>query len=351
VHIHYSKFTIQAKRLVPNVVPPDLRTRARYLPKVLIPAQVPRVPISTRMLPFAVLLCALLWGSAFPGIKAIFAEWERLGVEPNFSNRLLLAGIRFIIGGSLLLLMAKQPWQEWKRTPKLSLIAFAATQTFIQYLFFYSALAVSSAVMGGLLVATGTFWWLVLAPLILKTPWPSRSQWLLIGLGAAGVLIAVYKPGAGSGRPVLGAVLFCLSTLSGSIGVIVLQRVLPSMGARAATGYGLFLGGVMLTLSGVVAWPDIVSLFPPKVMLLTGYLATISAISFGLWNHLTHLFPVNLLAGYRFLVPVCAVIESSLLVTGESPGIGIWLGGVLVIAAVIGLQQYQTRSKNTRKPN
>lgn len=310
------------------------------------------MPITPRMLPFAVLICALLWGSAFPGIKAIFSEWERLGVEASFSNRLLLAGIRFIIGGSILLIMAKQPWKEWKQTPKGSLILFALMQTFIQYLFFYSALAVSSAVMGGLLVATGSFWWLILAPIILKSPWPNQKQWMLIGLGALGVLFAVYRPGAGSGNPTLGALLFCLSTLSGSIGIIVLQRVLPSMGARAATGYGLFIGGIMLTLSGVAAWPEIVQLFSPKVILLTAYLAVVSAIGFGLWNHLTQLFPVNLLAGYRFLVPVCAVIESSLLVTGESPGIGIWLGGAIVIASVVGLQRSSAQDASKKlKPS
>lgn len=304
--------------------------------------------ITSRMCPFAVLVCALLWGSAFPGIKAIFAEWERLGVEPDFSNRLLLAGVRFVIGGAVLLLLAKKPIQQLKRTPVLPLLGFAAAQTGIQYALFYTALAVSSAVLGGLLVASGSFWWLLLAPLILKTPWPSKVQWSLIAVGAAGVLLAVYKPGAGSGQPVLGAVLFCASTLSGTFGVIILQRVLKTMGARAATGYGLLIGGIMLTLAGAGAWVDISQLFSLKVILITAYLAMVSAVGFGLWNHLTSLFPVNLLAGYRFLVPVCAVVESSLFVTGESPGLGIWIGGLLVIFAVVFLQRQQKINAQVR---
>ncbi|MBT8044589.1 MAG: EamA family transporter, partial [Verrucomicrobiae bacterium] len=138
---------------------------------------------------------------------------------------------------------------------------------------------------------------------------------------------------------VLGGILFCLCTLSGSLGLIVLQKILKTMGAKAATGYGLFLGGSMLMISGVSVWPELANLFTPKVMWLTAYLAFVSALGFGLWNHLTSLFPVNLLAGYRFLVPICAVVESSLLVSGESPGLGIWLGGMMVIAALIGLQR------------
>lgn len=295
--------------------------------------------ISSRMCPFAVLICALLWGSAFPGIKAIYAEWERLGIEPDMSNRLLLAGVRFTLGGSILLMLARQPLEQLRGTPWLPLFGFAATQTYIQYVFFYTALSVSSAVLGGLLVASGSFWWLVLAPLILKTPWPTRVQWSLIAVGAAGVILAVYKPGAGSGQPVLGGALFIVSTLSGTFGVIILQKVMKTMGAKAATGYGLFIGGILFLLSGAAAWPDLASLFPPKVIWLTLYLAFVSATGFGLWNYLTSQFPVTLLAGYRFLVPVCAVVESSLLVAGESPGLGIWLGGLLVIFAVVFLQR------------
>ncbi|MCP5537430.1 MAG: DMT family transporter [Akkermansiaceae bacterium] len=295
--------------------------------------------ISYRILPLAVLVCALLWGSAFPAIKAIYAEWAVLGIEPDMPNRLVLAGVRFMLGGAVLLVLARHPLRELKQTSKWRLLGFACAQTYIQYIMFYTALVVSSAVLGGLLVGSGSIWWLLLAPLLLKSPWPSRWQWGFIGLGVIGVVIAVYRPGAGSGQPVLGAVLFCLCTLSGSLGLIVLQKILKTMGARAATGYGLLLGGVMFMLSGVSAWSDLAVLFSPRVMLITAYLAFVSALGFGLWNHLTSLFPVNLLAGYRFLVPVCAVVESSLLVSGESPGAGIWIGGSLVVAALIGLQR------------
>ena len=299
--------------------------------------------VTPRLLPFVVLFISLLWGSAFPGIKAIYAEWELMGVDQNFSNRLLLAGVRFIIGGSLLLLLAKKPLAELRQTSFWRLLAFACSQTYFQYVMFYTALAISSAVLGGLLTGSGSIWWLILAPIILKTPWPTWRQWALIGVAVAGVVIAVYKPGAGSGSPVIGATLFCLSTLSGSLGVIVLQKVLKTMGSKAATGFGLLIGGVMLTLTGVLAWPDIVALFPPKVILVTLYLACVSAIGFGLWNYLTGIFPVTLLAGYRFLVPVCAVIESSILVSGETPGLGIWLGGGLVILSLLGLQRVKSK--------
>ena len=295
--------------------------------------------ISSRMLPFAVLACALLWGSAFPAIKAIYADWHSAGIEPSMANRFVLAGVRFMIGGAALLMLAKKPLEELSNTSFVRLLAFACAQTYIQYALFYTALAVSSAVLGGLLVGSGSIWWLLLAPLLLKSPWPSRQQWGFILLGAAGVLIAVYRPGAGSGQAVLGGILFCLCTLSGAFALIILQKILKTMGPRSATGYGLLIGGILFMLSGVSAWPELQVLFSLKVILLTLYLAFVSAFSFGLWNYLTSLFPVNLLAGYRFLVPVCAVIESSFMVSGETPGYGIWLGGALVVASLIGLHR------------
>lgn len=295
--------------------------------------------VTPRLLPFAVLLISLLWGSAFPAIKAIYAEWELIGVPQNLPNRFVLAGVRFVIAGIALLCIAKQPWIELKKTPRLALFGFACGQTYFQYVMFYTALAKSSAVLGGLLIGSGSIWWMILAPLILKTTWPTKRQWALIGLAVIGVLIAVYKPGAGSGDPILGAVLFCLSTLSGALALIILQRILPTMGAKAATGFGLLLGGVMLLLTGAASWSHIPELFTMKVILITVYLAAVSAIGFSLWNYLTSQFSVNLLAGYRFLVPICAVVESSLFVSGESPGVGIWIGGICVVVSLCFLQR------------
>ena len=299
--------------------------------------------ISPRTLPFIVLLCALLWGSAFPGIKTIYAAWAEVGVVSTFSNRLLLAGVRFCLAGTALLLISRNPWKEWAVTPKKPLILFAVLQTFMQYIFFYSGLAVSSAVLGSLLTASGSFWWLLLSPLILRSPWPNRKQWFFLFLGAIGVVLAVYRPGAGSGNVPLGTLYYCLATFSGALALIVFQTVSKTMGSRAATGFSLLVGGLMLSLCGMQAWPEFVSLFPPKIILLTLYLALVSAAGFGIWNHLTQLFPVNLLAGYRFFVPVCAVTLSTLFVPGESPGIGIFLGGVLVIGAVISLQRLRVK--------
>jgi len=295
--------------------------------------------LTRKTLILPVLLCALLWGSAFPAIKGIYASWATDGIEPTFSHRLLLAGVRFAVAGLALLLLAKQPWKEFKATPLKLIILLALFQTFFQYMMFYSALATSGAVLGSLLACAGSFWWVLLAPVLIKTAWPTPKQWGLLTLGAVGVLVAVYRPGAGSGNPVLGATLFLASSFFGTLGVLLMPKLKSTMGARASTGFGLLIGGLMLCLVGFPSWSVFAQLFTPVVWVYNAYLAFVSAAAFAIWNHLATLFPVNLLAGYRFLIPICAIIESVIFVKTESLSAGIVTGGLIVLTAVIGLQR------------
>ena len=71
------------------------------------------------------------------------------------------------------------------------------------------------------------------------------------------------------------------------------------------------------------------------VIIATLWLAFVSATAFSIWNHLSTLFPVTLLASYRFLIPVCGVLEAILLLKAESPGWGLAIGGLLVAFSMI----------------
>lgn len=57
-------------------------------------------------------VCAVLWGSTFPGIKLVYGHWAEQGVVVNFSTRSLFAGVRFVVAGMGLLLLARAPRRE-----------------------------------------------------------------------------------------------------------------------------------------------------------------------------------------------------------------------------------------------
>ncbi len=296
-----------------------------------------------RVLP-PVLLCAVLWGSAFPGIKTIYRYWDAAGVTPGLFDYWWLAGVRFTLAGAGLLLVARNPLEEIRRTRARHLATFALTQTFGQYLLFYYGIAVASGTLAGLLTGVGSFWWMILAPWVGGAPWPGRLQWLAVAVGALGVALAAAAPGVDAGRPWLGTCVLLASSLLGILGLVQFGSLRETIGARAATGVSLLSGGLGLLLAGAPAFARAGQLMPLPVIGITIWLAFVSAFAFSLWNHLSTRHPVPLLAGYRFLIPIMAMLESILLL-GEKPGWGLWTGGALVIGALVVAQRASWRGK------
>lgn len=281
------------------------------------------------------MVCAVLWGSAFPAIKSVFAHWEAQGVTVGFETRALFAGVRFMLAGIALLIMAKCPGREWRATPLRWIWFMAATQTVGQYVCFYLGLSLSSGALSSLLVSSGSFWWVILSPRLLGTPDLTGRQWAILTIGALGVTLAVYSPGVTEGSPRLGGLLILIASLFGALGLFGFHKVKPTMGSRAATGFSLFLGGVVLVgLGGPAIWAGQLGLFDGYVLAWTVWLAFVSAAAFSLWNHLSTIFPAPTLATYRFLIPLCGVVESLWLLDDERLSPGIIIGGTLVLIAM-----------------
>lgn len=298
------------------------------------PSKIGRSPSRFRLLQW-VLVCAVLWGSAFPVIKGVYAHWRTMGVEMDFAMRSLFAGVRFVVAGAALLLWAKAPLQEFSRTPQKWIWGMAATQTVGQYVLFYLGLSLSSGALASLLVASGSFWWVLLAPRFGHSAPLSARQWWVLGAGAGGVMLAVYQPGVTEGRTYWGVIVILASNFFGALGLLCFQHVKQTMGARAGTGFSLFAGGWVLLLLG---WPALsrggLEAFDGYVIGWTVWLAFVSAAAFALWNHLSTLMPAHELATYRFLIPLCGVLESLVILTGERLTVPMVIGGAVVFFAM-----------------
>lgn len=284
------------------------------------------------------LLCATLWGSAFPGIKSVYELWKLEGLKPTTADCWWFAGVRFTLAGLMLLAVARRPWAEFRATPKRALFGFAVTQTFGQYLLFYLAISAASASLSGLLSSLGSFWWMLLAPLVAGLPWPRPVQWLAVAIGFAGVVVAAGAEKAGEGNPWLGTLLLIGSTGLGTLGLVQFGALQKTIGARAATGFSLFGGGLGLLLAGASSFPRAALLMPPAVIGKTVWLAFVSAAAFAQWNYLSTRHPVPLLAGYRFLIPLMAAVES-IIFLGERPGWRFAAGGVLILGSLVASQR------------
>lgn len=287
-----------------------------------------------------VLICAVLWGSAFPVIKL---SYEALAIE-GFGERMVFAGLRFTLAGLLIVPFCRNSVLQTIRTAPVGLLVWVILgQTVFQYVFFYYALSVSSGTLGALLVGGGSFWWMLLAPVFLKTPLPGPKQWALIALCSVGIAVAVYAPGAGSGQVGLGAASFLLASLSGAFGAIGLKKMSAYHGSRAITSISLFSGGLVLLLLGLGGWNGFWEDLGSSAIWPLLYLSFLSATAFTLWNRLIEQYSVNVLSAYRFLIPLCGVLESALLVEDESIGLGIVMGGCLILGSLYAMSRLEKR--------
>jgi drug/metabolite transporter (DMT)-like permease len=287
-----------------------------------------------------VLLCAALWGSAFPVIKLSFAHLEL----ESYGEQLLFAGTRFILAGLIVMLFCRRSvWRVFRDTPKGALLWVTLGQTFGQYIFFYYGLRVSSGTLGALLVGSGSLWWVLLAPLFLGSAFPSGKQWLALVACTIGISIAVYAPGSGSGDVFQGTIAFFLATLAGALGAIGMKRVAPRFGSRSITALSLFWGGLMLVAVASPYWDAFWKDFDWVVAGVTVYLSILSATAFTVWNRLIEQYSVNVLSAFRFTIPMCGVIESAVFLKTESIGIGILVGGSILVASLFAMSRMESR--------
>ncbi|MDQ8201869.1 DMT family transporter [Pelagicoccus sp. SDUM812003] len=299
-----------------------------------------------------VTLCAALWGSAFPVIKL---SYESLAIE-GFGERMAFAGVRFTLAGLFIMPFCRHSvLATIREAPKGKLVWVILGQTYFQYLFFYYALSISSGTLGALLGSSGSFLWVVLAPVFLKTPKPTGRHWLVLLACSVGIAIAVYAPGAGSGQVLLGSAMFLLAALSGALGAIGLKLVSAEFGSRTVTALSLFIGGGMLYVTGASGWSGFWKDIHFDAIWPILYLSFLSATAFTLWNRLIERYSVNVLSAYRFLIPLCGVIESALFIEEETIGLGIVVGGVLVLASLVAmgrlpLGETASGSGRTRQP-
>lgn len=281
---------------------------------------------------FQVILCAILWGSAFPVIKYTYNTFS----IDTLGEQLLFAGARFIFAGLFILPFCRSKIQ--KQLPLLlsrPFLFLCLGQTWLQYFCFYQGLHVSSGALGALLTGLGSFWWMILAPFILKSPWPSLKNWIGFVLCLVGAMLAVYRPGSGAGNVGLGAILFSVATLGGAMGAIALKKLSElGGGARAMTAASLFFGGILLVLSALILGIEFRWSFSLEFSLILTYLAALSATAFTLWNQLIEKHSVNRMASYRFLIPLFGVIESILFIPEETLGFGLLFGGCIILFAL-----------------
>ena len=124
-----------------------------------------------------------------------------------------------------------------------------------------------------------------------------------------------------------------------------MKQIAPLVGVREVTALSLFIGGLMLCVAGSYETGPFLADYSWRILGVTVYLAVLSATAFTVWNRLIQLYSVNVMSAFRFLIPLCGVIESTLFLRNETIGIGIVVGGSILIGSLYMMGRLEEQAK------
>lgn len=279
------------------------------------------------------IFCSILWGSAFPVLKVSYEELQM--ATDDVSAKIVFAGLRFLLAGlmllvGLLVVNRKALYVTKKQIPVL--ILFGIVQTGLQYFFFYNGLAKTSGMQGAILIASGTFFTVLLAHFFYVN---DKMNWQkVVGLiaGFGGVVVANWGQGFGLSFQLTGEGYMILAALTGAIGTIMAKEMAVGIHPFALTGWQLTIGATVMLFIGFPQLEPGAITYSPLGFGLFIYSAVLSAVAFALWYSLLKYNKAGEISIYKFATPVSGTILSAIFIPSEQ--LTFFVIGALLLVAV-----------------
>ena len=315
------------------------------------------------------IICTLLWGSAFPGVKI---GYKLFGITSgDIPSYILFAGIRFLIAGIITLVLCRflkldndikdistlcSTYMNKDFILKGCVLAFLLT--FFQYICFYIGLAYASSVNGSIINASSTIFTVILSFIFFKNDKVSIFKIIGIILSFSGIVIVTLKDYLSidflaslfsSNNAVVsssvgnvlsldfnlkGEGLLLIAALSFAIGTVFSKKFAYNYNPATLTGFQLTVGGLCLTIMGFILGGKLhATSFKP--ILLLAYLSILSAVAFTLWTILLKYNKASKVAIFNSLTPVFGVILSGIFLHENILSLPILLALVLACSGII----------------
>jgi drug/metabolite transporter (DMT)-like permease len=273
---------------------------------------------------FLVPLLGLLWGFNWPAVRIALGEiapWTLRSGGMAFAG-LALVAIALLRGQSLS--VPRACWLPLLVAGFLSIAAFNVLLAFAQLMAPTSRAAI--------LTFTMPLWSTLLAWLWLAERL-DRRRLLGLGLGAAG-LAALGLPLWQSGGLTPGLMLALIASLSWALGTIVTKRWPIPVPAITVAAWQLLIGGLIAGIGMLVfeGMPRFGPLQPRTIAALTFHILGAQALAYFIWFTVIARLPAGLASIGTLMVPAVGTFGSVLLL-GERPLPGDWLGLMLIVAA------------------
>ena len=291
--------------------------------------------------PLVIVLCAMiccaLWGSAYPSIKIGYRLFDI--ASDASASQILFAGIRFTMAGFLVLIFGSCMKKEIMLPRKEAagpIFILAMTQTFIQYVFFYIAMAHTTGVKSSILTSISCFFSILIAALIFRQEKLTALKILGCLLGFAGVVIVNLSGGTFTFDFSLnGEGFLLLSSLCYSFSSVFMKKFSQRWDPLVLSGSQFILGGALMTGPGLILGGKMAALTPVSALLLL-YMAFISAAAYSLWGILLKYNPVSRISVFTFLTPIFGVVLSALFLreSAQASGLITFLALVLICVGI-----------------
>jgi drug/metabolite transporter (DMT)-like permease len=286
----------------------------------------------------AIVIAALLWGSAFPGIKR---GYSLLGIDPEqgLGDALAFAGIRFLVAGLMLLggawifrlgVVVRGPGALW-RLGLLGLI-----QTTLQYTTFYIGMVYTTGVKASIIVASGSFFLAGLSPLFYTDDKLNARRATGLVMGFGGVVVANLARTTSVDLEVewLGDGLILVAGLCSAVASLLSKKLVQDIHPVVVNGYQATFGALVLLCVAAPSTDLEMARIDVELVVLMLYLAVVTATAFTLYYLVVKFHDLSRVAAYRFLIPLSGVGLSAALIPGESLQWSLALAAGLVGAGI-----------------
>ena len=281
------------------------------------------------------LVCALLWGSAFPLVKTGFRLLE---IEHNTGGKLYFAAYRFFLSGLMIFSVVKFTGRSI-RLPEprdyVTLLLLGLLQTTLMYTLFYIGLSNTTGMKTAIINGSGSFFLAISSHLWMKDDVLTPRKNIGLILGFLGIIfVNLNKNGFNFDFRLTGEGFVLLSTLASTAGMLVVKKSSSRIHPPLMSAYQLTLGSIILWLIALAVEDPAVIHFTGPSLLLLCYLSFLSAAAFTLWYALVKYNQLTSIAVYRFLIPVCGTFLSAAILKEEQLD---WLALVSLALVSIGM--------------
>lgn len=280
------------------------------------------------------LVCCVLWGSAFSGVKLGYAAMEISGQD--WASQMVFAGVRFTLAGIMALLAGSMAEKKLlipqkQSIPRIGIVSLF--QTILQYFFYYIGLAHTTGTKAAILVAANVFAAIFIAAACGLERLTARKFWGCV-IGFAGIVL-VNLSGLQFRLNLFGDGFMLLCTVASGCSSVCMKHYTAKYGENPVlfSGWQFAFGGAVMWLLGVLGGGTLHLNAEAWAILL--YLSFVSAAAYSLWAVLLKYNPVSKVTVFGFLNPLCGVMLSGLILHEE--GAFSWQGLTALVLVCAGI--------------